>query len=226
KPQISFLIVPGMLLWALWQRRIRVGVSFGITLVLLLLLPAIWLPDWPLHWLVRLQRYADDTFFVPPLQLLTGGIWWSWIIAGIMVLWPMAVWWHARQGTLHRSASTSTDLREVPELRDWLFSWLIAVTAMIAPRTTQANQLVLLLPLFYLFVRLSGRRAPLIIAVVETGIVILVWLVAVLVLPATHDPEYTLQEHQWISPILPVGITAMLWSLSIWPRRRAMVEAH
>lgn len=224
KPQMTFLIVPGMLLWALWQRRTRVAASFGITFVFLMLLPAFWLPDWPLHWLVRLQRYADYTFFAPPVQLLTGTPWWSGIVAGILLLWPLAVWWRARHIVSRHAEYAPLELWKTPEMRDWLFSWLIAITLMVAPRTTQANQSVLLLPLFYLFARWSGRRGSLIVAAIEVGIVVAIWSVAVWALPATHDPAYTLQQHQLISPILPVAVTAVLGTLGIWPRWRVMGE--
>ncbi|PWH20363.1 MAG: hypothetical protein DDG58_02815 [Ardenticatenia bacterium] len=226
KPQMTFLIVPGMLLWAFWQRHTRVAASFGITLALLILLPAVWLPDWPLHWLMRLQRYADYTFFAPPLQLLTGTTGLSWLLAGIMVLWPAAVWWRALQKTPIHTAHASAKVWEKPEMRNWLFSWLIAITAMMAPRTTQANQLILFLPLFYFFAQLSSRRGQMAIAVIEVGIVVVVWAVALMALPATHDPEYTWRQHQWISPILPVGITSALWGLSAWPGWRAMGETR
>ncbi|MGC8880161.1 MAG: glycosyltransferase family 87 protein [Anaerolineae bacterium] len=225
KPQMTFLIVPGMLLWAFWQRHMRVATSFGITLVLLFLLPAVWLPDWPLHWLVWLQRYADYTFFAPPVQLLTGTTGLSWLLAGIMVLWPVAVWWHAHQKMPTHTAHASARLWGTPEMRDWLFSWLIAITAMVAPRTTQANQLILFLPLFYFFAQLSSRGGQMAIAAIETGIVVVVWAVALVALPATHDPEYTWRQHQWISPILPVGITGVLWGLSARPMWRMTREA-
>ena len=226
KPQMSFLIVPGMLLWALWHRCTRVVMSFGITLALLILLPVAWLPDWPLHWLVRLQRYADYTFFAPPVQLLTGTAWLGWIIAGIMVLWPMAIWRHARRETFGNMASTPEDLWKTHTMRDWLFSWLIAVTMMIAPRTSQANQLVLLLPLFYFFAQLHGHRGQVMVAAIQTGIVFVIWIVAIFALPATSHPDYTLWQHRLVSPILPLGITAALLGLSIWPKRGKWREPH
>ncbi|GEM_PF-777097 len=221
KPQMTFLIVPGMLLWALWHRHLRVVASFGISLALLLVLPLAWVPDWPLHWLTRLQRYADYTFFAPPVQLFTGTSWGSWILSSILVLWPIGVWWRMRQLLPAGRSYVPAWGGDFP-MRDWLFSWLIAVTAMTAPRTSQANQLFLLLPLFFCFAQLSGRSGRIAVAAVEIGLVIVVWLVAAFLLPATNHPEYTLWEHQWISPILPVGVTAALVILSLWrlwPRR-------
>ena len=226
KPQMTFLIVPGMLLWALWQRHTRVVMSFGITLAFLVLLPVAWLPDWPLHWLERLRRYADYTFFAPPVQLLTGTVWSGWVVAGIMMLWPVAIWWRVHRTSWSNSAHTPTSVWKAPRMRDWLFSWLIAVTAMVAPRTSQANQLILFLPLFFFFAQLSGRRAQLVIAVVEAVIVVAIWLVAIVVLPAPSDPTYTLQQHRFISPILPLGITGILLGLSIWPQREMVREAQ
>ncbi|MGQ9502298.1 MAG: glycosyltransferase family 87 protein [Anaerolineae bacterium] len=225
KPQMSFLVGPGMLLWALWQRRIRVAVSFGITLVLLILLPTAWLLDWPLHWLERLHRYADYTFFAPPVQLLAGTTWLGWVVVGVLALWPMVMWWCARQKVSDNSTYAPADLWKAPVARDWLFSWLIVVTAMVAPRTSQANQLILFLPLFYFFSQLSSHRAQVVIAAIEAGIVVAIWLAAIVILPATHDPEYTLRQHQLISPILPLGITGILLGLSVGLRWRTIREA-
>lgn len=129
-----------------------------------------------------------------------------------------------RRAASHATSLIFGTLVKTPEMRDWLFSWLIGATTMVAPRTTQANQSVSLLPLFYLFARWSSYRGSLIVVAIEVDIVVAVWSVAALALPAMHDPAYTLQQHRWISPILPVAITGVLGILSIWPRWRAMGE--
>jgi hypothetical protein len=204
KPQLVFLIVPAMLVWALCHRRRRLVTSFAVTLGIILLLPMLWMPGWPLEWAQQTGRYASYTIFEPPLALLTGSTYASWAVAGLLVAWIAAWWWRDR-------GQPDTTL-------GWGFSLLIVVTALVAPRTSQANQLILLLPLFLVFSRL---RRQAVVAGVEVALLVGLWLIAALLLPPTSSPQHTVWQHRLISPILPIGLAAALVALT--PRMRSEV---
>jgi hypothetical protein len=196
KPQMVFLLVPGVVVWALYQRRWQLMASFVGTLAAIVVLPMLWLRDWPSQWVQQSLRYASSTFFDPPLVVVTGSAWASWPAAGLLLAWAIYWWWHASQ-------------RDVLAL-GWAPAMLVTIAALVAPRTHQANQVILLLPLFYVFGHLRSAA----VVAVEVLLIAGIWLVAVAVLPFTGDPQHTLLEHRLISPILPVGLAAALLILT------------
>jgi hypothetical protein len=188
KPHLVFLLVPAVLIWAIYRQRWQLVIAFAVTLGALILLPMLWQPTWPLDWLTAATYYSNFYFFDPPLMMLTGSTWLGWLVAGLLLAWTVAAW------------------RRTPD-PDWALGMLLVVAALIAPRTTQANQLVLLLPLFFVFTRLP--RAVMIVGV-EIGLLVGLWWIGLKALPPTTDAQYVLWQHRLISPILPVGLTAAL----------------
>jgi hypothetical protein len=197
KPQVTFLLVPGLLVWAVYRRRWRFVAVFAAVLGALILLPAFWLPAWPLAWLAAASRYAGYTIFEPPLAMLTRSAWLAGLVAALLVAWTAYRWWRAPE----RGGTTF----------DWALSMLLAVSALVAPRTTHVNQLVLLLPLFFVFKRLSKGG---IIAAVEIALLVGLWLMDLTLAPPVGSSEHTVWQHQFIGPILPVGLGLALSTLS------------
>jgi hypothetical protein len=188
KPHIVLLLVPAVLVWAIYRKRWQLVAAFAMTLSALILLPMPWLPTWPLDWLSSINYYSNAYFFDPPLVVLTGSTWLGWLIAGPLLVWMVVSWQRAQDP-------------------DWTLSMLTVIAALIAPRTTQANQLVLLLPLFFVFTRLP--RALMIVGI-EIALLAGLWWIGLKALPPTTDPQYVLWQHRLISPILPVGLAAAL----------------
>jgi hypothetical protein len=207
KPQVTFLIVPTMLIWSLYQRRWRVIITFFAALGVLVILPLPWLPDWPLEWLAAVSRYAGYTVWDPPLVLLTGSTWLSGVVAVLLLVWTVYSWWQTQ---------------EIPAVTfGWAPSMVVVVSMLIAPRTSQANQLVLLLPLFFVFTRLSSTW---VIAAVEIGLLVGLWLVDFALLPPTSSALHMVWQHQLISPVLPVGLVLVLLFFSpVLARERSNV---
>lgn len=204
KPQMSFLFVPGLVIWAIYRRRWRLVIIFAGTLIGLLLLPLAWLPAWPLAWLAALGRYAGYTFFEPPLVLLLRSTWLAGVVAALLLSWTIGCWWRA------------ADRRQAAF--DWALAMLVVISALIAPRTSQANQLVLLLPLFFVFSRLPRVGA---IVALEIGLLLGLWLIDLTLLPPTTSPQHVLWQHRLITPILPLGLALALLLLSPRPGREA-----
>lgn len=203
KPQIPFLLVPGLLAWAVYRRRWRLVVTFVVVFGALILLPVLWLPAWPLSWLAAADRYFDYTIFKPPLVMLARSAWLARAIAALLLIWTASRWWRTpeREGAAF----------------DWALGMLIVVSALIAPRTSHVNQLVLLLPLFFIFTHLSSTG---VIAAVEIGLLAGLWLMDLALPHPASGPQHTVWQHQFISPILPVGLALALLRLSPRPARK------
>jgi hypothetical protein len=197
KPQMSFLLVPALLIWAIYQRRWRLVIAFAVTFGVMVLLPLPWLPNWLVEWLMAANRYAGYTIFDPPLIMLTGSAWLTGVIAVLLLVWTVYSWWRApdREGAAF----------------DWALAMIVVVSALIAPRTSYANQLVLLLPLFFVFTRVSKTG---VIAAVEIGLLVGLWLIDLTLLPPTSSPQHMVWQHRFISPILPVGLALALLRFS------------
>jgi hypothetical protein len=202
KPQMTFLLVPMSLIWAIYRRRWRLLIIFAATFGVLILVPLLWLPNWPLEWLRATSHYADYTIFDPPLLMLTRSAWLAGGAAVLLLTWTLYAWCRApqRDGIVF----------------DWALAMIIVVTALIAPRTSHANQLVLLLPLFFVFTLLSR---PWSIATIEVGLLLGLWLIGLILLQYTEGAQHTLWEHYFISPILPVGLGLALLRFSPLPAR-------
>ncbi len=202
KPQMTFLFVPGVLAWAAYRRCWRVVTAFVVTFGVLILLPCLWLPSWPLSWLAALESYVGYTIYEPPLVMLTRSTWPAGVIAASLLGWTVYRWWHAPEP---QGAAL-----------DWALGMLVVVSALVAPRTTHVNQLMLLLPLFVVFTQLPGSG---IIAAVEIVLLAGLWLVDLVLLPPTANSlQHMTWQHRLISPILPFGLVLALLYFS--PGRR------
>ncbi|HLF28659.1 MAG TPA: glycosyltransferase family 87 protein [Anaerolineae bacterium] len=193
KPQVSFLFVPVLLAWGIYRKRWALVSSFAVMLAVLILAPMLWLPRWPLEWLEALGRYAGYTFFDPPLVALTG----SPALAGLFAAALMAgVVWQWRR-------AADRDGRAL----DWALAAALVLSALIAPRTTQANQAALLLPLFLVFARISRND---LVAAIELGLLVGIWLLDFAAAPELNTAEHRVWQHQIVNPILPLALALAL----------------
>ena len=196
KPQLSFLFVPGVLLWAALSRHWRLILAFAGALTLLCLLPSLWIPTWPAAWLQAVADYNSYTPFDPPLVGLTGAYWPTLVVAGVLLVWVARSW------------------RSVPRPHEPIFHWglsmLLVVGALTAPRSSHVNHLVLLLPLFVVMKQTSSRG---LIVGIELALLAVPWLMDMLLAPPLGTMEHTLWQHRYIAPILPLGLTVALVAL-------------
>lgn len=141
KPQMVVLFVPVALLWTAWQRRWRFWLGLFAGSAVLLLVPALVFPRWPLEFVAGLRAYADYTSIGSPLtiagtlhgpdaaQLLQ--------VAGLSAAVAWLGWRLYAAG--HRPDEAGS--RAEP-----LLLWSLVLTMWIAWRTATPNQLVGLLP--------------------------------------------------------------------------------
>jgi hypothetical protein len=210
KPQMAFLLVVAVILWAVRLRRWRLVASLFFSTALLGGSVMLFVPTWPLDFWRAQGAYSRYTFFAPPIQVLAdaccgtalGGIL-SVTITLLLLAYLFWSWWHCRDrgNTLY-----------------WTVGLTISVTSLIAPRTTIVNQVAMILPLCFIFQFLHGRpRCGWGVAVLAEFLVVAVlWLMNIVlhaaVTPTAERPFY-FYEHQVMSPLLPVVLTALFWLL-------------
>lgn len=154
KPQMGFLLVPLLLLWALRERRYRFVVSFAAAFGLFIGLSFVLLPSWLADWLAVVRLYPEYTAAAfpdsagSPVWILFGyylgagdvvqGIVNLGCIAVLVWSWYLALW--RREDFL------------------WAIMVTLAVTNLVAFRTATPNYVVFLIPLAFYLKRLARNR--------------------------------------------------------------------
>ena len=198
KPQMVFLLLPLVGLWALTARRWKLPAAMAATMALLAGLSFVFLPSWLSEMQAQLADYTNYTYIGSPINVLTSIVFpflgapvELFINAGL-VIWLLWEWWQVRGSDAGRF--------------DWVMALTLLVTNLVALRTATTNYVMMLPALFYLFaafVRARGRRANLWIALIELGIFIGLWALFAL----------TVQESFETWPIylpLPLGLLVAL----------------
>lgn len=152
KPQMQFLIIPFLLLWALRERRWQLWLGFVISMAVLLGASFALLPTWLGEWMAQVQLYPEYTppavLYIVTHELIPLGASADLaeraldIVLGAYLLyeWVRAV--RARR----------------PEHLDWVLGLTLVITHLIAPRTATTHFIVFLFPLIPFFRDLARRR--------------------------------------------------------------------
>lgn len=176
KPQMVFMVIPLLLLWALAQRRWRIVIGFGGSFVGLTLVTMILVPTWPQDFYSGLFAYSGYVGFYSPIENLTrtfaapiaiplaNGL--SVVLLGFMLF----TWW------------------QVWRKKAGWFIWALLLTLIIgnlvAFRSATTNHVMLYLPLIFWFRRMSElspapqRLAPSphqLVFLTQTGLNLLLW---------------------------------------------------
>ncbi len=204
KPQMTFLLIPALLAWGIWCRRWAFLITFGVTMALLVASAFAIVPTWVSDMWKVVGFYMDYTPFKSPLQLLAEaccsplGPTLATAFTLVLLGFVAYVWWQNRD----QSAAF-----------DWAVVMVIIVTNLSAPRTSLVNQVALILPTILVFSSFSTRwrRGNAAIAAIQIASLILFWALFAFVVPHTGSKieQYTF-EHKLLSPILPLGLAAVL----------------
>ena len=175
KPQMVFMVLVFLLLWALFRRRWRLIISFVVTGVVLVASSMLLVPTWPLDFINNAIAYSDYVAFGTPLENLLHYFFSSpladmltVILSVMFFLALLPGWWLA--------------IREQRGAYTWAVMSTLIIGSLITFRSATANQVILYLPLFFLFRRLTSsppfgltKGINVTIAVIEIGLAVLMW---------------------------------------------------
>jgi hypothetical protein len=195
KPQVALLLVIWLLWWSAWNRRWQVWVGFWAILAVLvgasLILVPSWIPDFARH----IFNYADVT--ISPYYSLTWMITQHFlglgstseiIVTSLIGAYLLFEWWRCR----HATGQTML----------WVTGLTLNLTFFVAVQIATTAYIVLLIPLFQIFERLTKRGSRLTnTGVLAAAVVLLVgqWAIFLTTIDGNFEtaPSYLL---------LPLGL--------------------
>ncbi|MCL4301577.1 MAG: DUF2029 domain-containing protein [Anaerolineae bacterium] len=169
KPQMVFMLVPLLLLWALTQRRWQIMIGFGSALLILTGTAMLLVPTWLQDFYSGLFAYSDYVGFYSPIENLTrtfaapiavplaNGL--SLLLAGLMLFSWGQVW------------------LKKPGWFVYALMLTLIIGNLVAFRSATTNHVILYLPLFLWFRRISelDNRGNTVVFSVQTGLNLLLW---------------------------------------------------
>jgi hypothetical protein len=185
KPQMVFLVLAFLLLWALANRRWRLIGGFVGGVLALVGSSVLLVPTWPVDFARNVIAYSDYVSFGTPLENLLHYLLPAAIAAPLTILLSVLFllallpgWWLALHGQ--------------PGAYTWSVFFTLIVGSLISFRSATTNQVILYLPLFFFFLRLSkghwgvtaqrqagvdgsGQRAAVAAVLIEAGLMVLMW---------------------------------------------------
>jgi hypothetical protein len=143
KPQMSFLLVPALLLWGVGQRRWRFVGGLGGAMALLFGASFVLLPGWLAGFLGQLMHYTSYTAIGSPVWILSQ-YYFPFLgtpveigLAALLVIYLLFRWVH-----LPQAQETSGEFY-------WILGTTLIVTNLVAVRTATTNYVILYIPLFF-----------------------------------------------------------------------------
>lgn len=151
KPQMSFLLIPALLLWGVEQRRWRFIGGFAAALAGLLGLSFLLLPGWLAGFIEQVTAYPGYTVTGSPIWVLTGYYFPQLGRPFELGLSALALLYLVVQGRKLWRVTAVTDEFIL------LIGLTLLVTNLIVVRTATTNYVVLYLPLIWGLKQLAGR---------------------------------------------------------------------
>lgn len=194
KPQMVFLLIPLLLLWAIYHRRWRVVGSFTVSMIVLVLSSLLLVPTWIADFFTWMSKYPSYTAIGSPIWTLTHYFFPQLgtpveIVISLLVLGHLLYTW--------RGAMNGSWLEF-----DWVVALTLIVTNLIALRTATTNYVVLLMPTFIVFKTLDQRfqrRGAMLIALIELLLLVGFWVLFATTVVGNY-------EHPIMYLPLPIGL--------------------
>ncbi len=150
KPQMVFLVIPLLLLWAGRQGRRAFIIAFTISLSSLCLSSLFFVPDWPLRFLNNLRAYSGYVGFGSPLENML-----AYFAPALMSIFHPLL-------TLLLGGLMLWQWKQVlfkkPEDLLWAVNITLLISNLIAFRSATANHVILYCTLMLLFKRWAGTQ--------------------------------------------------------------------
>jgi hypothetical protein len=194
KPQMIVLLIPLLLLWAIYHRRWRLVGSFAVSMTVLVLSSLLLVPTWIADFVAWMSKYPSYTAVGSPIWTLTHYFFPQLgtpveIVISLLVLGHLLYTW---RGVVNGSW---------PEF-DWGVAMTLIVTNLIALRTATTNYVVLLMPVFMVFKILDQRfrrRGAVLIALIELLLLVGFWVLFATTVAGNY-------EHPIMYLLLPIGL--------------------
>jgi hypothetical protein len=170
KPQMAFLILPYILIWAIREKRRDLILWTLATLTGLIALSLLIMPDWPILWLRQLVSYPSYTDLGSPISILVSGFpqisnLLNWVLSGALAIYMLLEW--------------ILSLGKGEAAFRWTAALTLCITNLIAFRTATTNYVILipaLMLLFHAWIERWERRGSLIVWVTTLTLLIGLWL--------------------------------------------------
>lgn len=203
KPQMVFLVLPLILLWALRLRRWRFIAAFGGSALFLVGSSMFWVPDWPWRFLGNLSAYSGYVGFGSPLENLTARFTPAidtplrWLITisllGLM-LWQ---WWQT--------------LRHQPESLLWALWITLLVGNLIAFRSATANHVILYPAMLLLFKRHLGGPLAWRVLALQVGSSVFLWVLFLTTIDTSRGDNFEAIFMHGLMPALLLIVFLIDW---------------
>jgi hypothetical protein len=170
KPQMTFLLIPGLLLWAVSLKRWRLIGWFAGTMAALLGGSFLLLPSWLAEWRNQLTVYVDHSINRSPVAFIAEALFPGagrlpeLLIGGAILAFLLWGWWGARGQSGRRFA--------------WAAALTLVTTNLIALRTATTDYVMMTPALFLLFAFAQerwGRRGLILIAAAQAALFFGLW---------------------------------------------------
>ncbi len=215
KPQMGFLFVPFVLLWALRSRRWRLIGWFAGIWGGLMLLSFLAQPGWFSAWWGQLSRYTSYTAIGSPVWVLArvylpflGQAGEAALTIGLLLIMGWA-WWRAIA-------------RQQAAEFGWTACLTLTVTHLIAVRTATPHFVVFIIPLLFYFKALTDadpRRGPWVVLAIQGVLLIGLWVLFLTTVQARF-------EHPALYLPLPFGMLFLLLATRrLWLAYAALAPA-
>ncbi len=204
KPQMVFLVIPFLLLWAWRQKAWRFIGGFAGGMTVLLAGSLLWVPDWIFRFVDNLRAYSGYVGFGSPLENMTARFapaaahWLNPAITVILSALMLWLWWRAL--TRHRDEFW------------WALVWTLLIGNLIALRSATTNHVMLYLPLMFLFKRLStlkwGTGWTL---AAQWGLSIALWVIFLTTIDKTRGSNFEAIFMHGLLPTALIGVYLLDW---------------
>lgn len=163
KPQMGYLLVPFLLLWAMRQKRWQFLGAFLLSFGVLMAASFALVPTWMADWLAQVSVYTSYTQIGGPVWVIANGPWLGinavtglWevtggfgrlievLIAGSVYLYLMRLWYQVLWQKQHARFM-------------WTVMMTLTITHLVAPRTASPHFVVFIIPLVFYLREISRR---------------------------------------------------------------------
>jgi hypothetical protein len=203
KPQMSFLLLPFIILWAISKRRWILILSTLGGIILLIGFSLLLLPGWILEWAQQVISYPGYTETLPPVGIIadlfpTISSWINLIGTGFFILYLLWEWFLA--------------LRKSDHWFQWTAAMTILITNLIVFRTATTNYLAMvpgMIIVFSVIVDRWQKRGAITVALLLLALLVGLWALFIMTV------DGNLENPVMYMP-LPIFMLISLWWIRWW----------